>query len=49
MVTKLRRGDHEGAAIALKAHLETTVSLIREQIEDVGVDSGSNVARLITV
>jgi len=49
VVTKLRRGDHEGAAVALKAHLETTVSLIREQIEDVSADSGSNVARLITV
>ena len=49
VVTKLRRRDHEGAAIALKAHLETTVDLIREQIEDVSADSGSNVARLITV
>ncbi len=49
VVAKLRRGDHDGAAIALKAHLETTVSLIREQIEDVWADSESNAARLISV
>lgn len=33
VVNKLRRGDHDGAAAALRTHLETTVNLIRETLE----------------
>ena len=33
MLTKLRRGDHEGAATALQSHLETTVRLMNRQID----------------
>jgi len=47
VVNKLRRGDHSGAADALKAHLETTVSLIREPIEHVATVGGGGVAHLV--
>jgi DNA-binding GntR family transcriptional regulator len=34
VLTKLRRGDHEGAATALQSHLETTVQLMSGQIDE---------------
>jgi DNA-binding GntR family transcriptional regulator len=39
IVNKLRRGDHEGAAEALRAHLQTTVDLLREGLESADVVS----------
>ncbi len=46
MVNMLRRGDHEGAALALKTHLETTVRLITAEIDD-DLDSGSRAYELL--
>ena len=34
MLSKLGRGDHDGAATALKSHLETTVRVMSRQIDD---------------
>lgn len=34
MVDQLRRGDHDGAALALQDHLETTVRLMTAEIDD---------------
>lgn len=47
VVNKLRRGDHAGAAEALKAHLETTVSLIRRPIEHVTTNGLVGVTQLV--
>jgi len=49
VVARLRRGDHAAAAEALKAHLQTTVSLIRAQIEDATADADSRVSKLLSV
>ncbi len=40
MVNKLRRKDHEGASLALKTHLETTVRLMSAEIDDDTIDNG---------
>lgn len=48
IITRLRRGDHEGAAVALQAHLDTTVRLIREQIEATLGDDLDRRSQLIT-
>jgi DNA-binding GntR family transcriptional regulator len=42
MLTKLRRGDHEGAAAALKSHLETTVRLMSQEIDHGEADGASS-------
>lgn len=41
LVDHLRRSDHEGAASALKAHLETTVRLMTAEIGDDVIESDS--------
>lgn len=46
MVDKLRHGDHEDAAVALKTHLETTVRLTIAAV-DVDVDGDSPTADLL--
>ena len=33
IISKLRRGDHDGAAEALRSHLQTTVDLLREGLQ----------------
>ena len=52
MVAKLRQGDHEGAAQALRAHLGSTVDLMSADIDDIddatnasGDDDGSDLLR----
>jgi DNA-binding GntR family transcriptional regulator len=45
VVSKLRRGDHDGAADALRVHLETTVKLIRKQIEAVAAKSVTDLVK----
>lgn len=39
IISKLRRGDHDGAAEALRTHLQTTVDLLREGLQDTTVSS----------
>ncbi len=48
MVEKLRQGDHEGAAKALRTHLESTVDLMSADIDDAtsaSDDDGSDLIR----
>lgn len=45
IVNKLRRGDHEGAAEALRAHLQTTVDLLREGLESAEMVSAAKPQR----
>lgn len=45
IVNKLRRGDHDGAAEALRVHLQTTVDLIREGLESAEMVSAQSPQR----